>query len=149
MPAIVVVTEAVLSAPIALVWQVLTDTAAYPEWNPVIRSLEPRGPMVAGGRASLTIALLEGAPPLKIGVRFRCVDHERQIGWVGGIPGITQGHHYFCVAPERDGTTRLTHGENFTGLLAAAVRPFARPILTARYELTNRAIAERCAALSQ
>lgn len=142
-----VVTEAVVPAPLARVWEVLVDTAAYSQWNPVIRGLRPRRALVAGAPARLTLALDERLPPLRIAVRLRCVDHRRQLSWVGGLPGLARGHHYFRIAAIDDETTRLVHGEAFDGMIAAGLWPLAARALTARYEALNQAIAGRCAAL--
>ena len=41
--------------------------------------------------------------------------------WLGklGIHGIADGEHFFVLTANDDGTTRLRHGERFSGVLVA------------------------------
>ncbi len=58
-------------------------------------------------------------------MRFRptilSVRPERELRWLGHlfVPGIFDGEHYFLLEPIEEQRTRLTQGENFTGLLVA------------------------------
>lgn len=44
---------------------------------------------------------------------------NKTLRWKGriGIPGIFDVEHYFILDAQQDGTTLLTHGENFSGIL--------------------------------
>jgi hypothetical protein len=111
--------ETVIAAPPAVVWRVLTDFAAYPEWNPFILSIE--GKPWVGTRLSVEIR-----PPGRKSMRFRprvlrvAKDHE--LRWVGRvlIAGLFDGEHRFTIIPEGDGS-RFVQAEVFTGLLVPAV----------------------------
>ncbi len=134
--------ETVIDAPPAVVWQVLIDFAAYPDWNPFIRSIE--GKPWVGTRLSVEIR-----PPGGKSMRFRprvlrvAKDHEFR--WIGRvlIAGLFDGEHRFTIAPE-DGGSRFVQAEVFTGLLVPIVA--LTDTLRAThlgFLLMNRALRER------
>ena len=141
-------TTILIEAPTAVVWQALTDFAAFPAWNPFIRSIS--GPLEEGGRLAIQVQPPEGRA---MGFRPKIlkVASERELRWRGMvlIPGLFDGEHYFRLDPVGMGTTRFTHGERFSGLL---VGPFARRgILEATrqgFEAMNRALKHRIEARS-
>jgi hypothetical protein len=56
------------------------------------------------------------------------------------------GGHFFVLAPDADGTTRLTHGETFSGALVALVKLFGKGNLEKNhngYDDFNRALKQR------
>jgi uncharacterized protein YndB with AHSA1/START domain len=57
-------TETVINAPCSTVWEILTDFASYPSWNPFIRRISGR--VEAGGRLSVEIK-----PPGRSAMIFR------------------------------------------------------------------------------
>ena len=105
-----------IDAPPAVVWAVLTDTAAYPEWNPFVRDLG--GELVQGGRLRVRIG-----PPGRRAVTLRPhvvhLEPERQLTWLGRllIPRLFDGQHSFVLEPRADGGTRFTQSEHFRGVL--------------------------------
>ncbi|WP_305066112.1 SRPBCC domain-containing protein [Methanoculleus sp.] len=134
--------ETVIAAPPAVVWRVLTDFAAYPDWNPFILSIE--GKPWVGTRLTVDIR-----PPGRKSMRFRprvlrvAKDHE--LRWIGRvlIAGLFDGEHRFTIIPEGDGS-RFVQAEVFTGLLVPAVE--LTGILRAThlgFLLMNRALRER------
>ncbi|MBM3619809.1 MAG: SRPBCC domain-containing protein [Alphaproteobacteria bacterium] len=98
------------------VWSVLTDFAAYPEWNPFITRIA--GVPVVGGRLVVTIQ-----PPGRKAMMFRPVvlaaTPDVELRWRGRLlmPGLFDGEHVFQLSPSADGC-RLDHTETFTGLLS-------------------------------
>ncbi|MCA9637325.1 MAG: SRPBCC domain-containing protein [Myxococcales bacterium] len=141
-----VVTEITIAAPPERVWQVLVDTAAYPQWNPLVRRLRHRGPLIAGARGLLSIELLPGRPPLLVPVRLRCVDRQRELSWTGGIPGVVVGLHYHRIVDGDARSTRLVHGERFEGALVPLLRPIRGQLQEgyARFNAALKARAEGC-----
>ena len=134
-------TEIEIGAAPEEVWRVLTDFAAYPEWNPFVKSAsgEPR----EGGRLEIFVQVPEGR-----GMRFKPkvlrAEPARELRWIGGlpVPGLFNGEHIFKLEPAGPGRTRFLHGERFTGLLI----PFMGATLekTRRgYELMNEALKAR------
>jgi hypothetical protein len=114
MRTITVVTE--ISAPAGVVWEVLTDTAALPEWNPFLTSLT--GPLEVGSRVRVRIEP-SGSRPMTLRPQVRVVDPARRLEWLGraGIPGLVDGRHRFDLEELPGGRCRFTHTETFTGVL--------------------------------
>jgi hypothetical protein len=113
--------EIEIDAPPAAVWAVLTDTAAYPEWNPFVRRLD--GDLREGARLEVEIA-----PPGGRAMTFRptvvALEDGVELRWLGRLllPGLFDGEHRFLVEPLPGGRTLLVQAERFRGLL---VRPLA------------------------
>ncbi len=97
------------------VWAVLTDFAAYPDWNPFIRRLQ--GEAKAGARLDVTVQ-----PPGRRAMTFKptvlSAQPNRELRWLGRVlmPGLFDGEHVFRIEPRTPGC-RLHHGETFNGLL--------------------------------
>lgn len=49
-----------------------------------------------------------------------------ELRWLGKLgPGrIVDGAHFFILTPNDDGSTRLTHGEKWSGVLITLMKPF-------------------------
>src|SRR3712207_8636876 len=81
------------------VWAVLTDLAAYAEWNPFIVRAE--GVVEPGRRLTLTMQPMGGRAvtlrPCLVGVTM-----ERELRWRGvlGIPGLMDAEHSFVLQPQ-------------------------------------------------
>ncbi len=98
------------------VWQVLTDLAAYPDWNPFIVRAEGR--VEVGGRLKLRMQPVGGrAVTLKPTV-MEVVEGSR-LRWRGsvGVPGLMDAEHVFELTARDGGGVRLDHHEHFHGLL--------------------------------
>ena len=54
-------TEVEIAAPASVVWEELTDGAAYPEWNPFVKHLS--GDLEVGKHLEITIQSEGNAPP--------------------------------------------------------------------------------------
>jgi hypothetical protein len=124
------------------VWKILTNFAAYPEWNPFIRSavcqeLKP-GEIIE-------IALL---PPEGEGWTFHpvltTVHPERELEWLGRfiLPGLFDGRHSFRIRVVDQNHIRFTQAESFRGVLV----PFFGGLLEktrAGFEEMNCALKQR------
>jgi hypothetical protein len=110
-------TQVVIDAPAHKVWAILTDFPGMAAWNPFIRSIS--GSPTVGERLSVQIA-----PPDQAAMTFRptvlAALPERELRWRGALISrwIFAGEHYFVLDAAGPRTTRLTHGEHFSGLLA-------------------------------
>lgn len=108
-------TTITIAAPAAAVWQVLTDFAAYPGWNPFLRAVS--GEARAGTRLRIVVQPA-GRKPSTFTPEVLVSEPGRELRWRGSlpIPGLFVGEHRF-VLTERDGQTELEHAEDFFGLL--------------------------------
>lgn len=120
-----IVTSIEIDATPAAVWAVLTDTAAYPQWNSFIRRWE--GEISLGARQLVRIE-----PTASSGQTFRPrivdVDPGRELTWLGrvGLPGVLDGRHRYAVEPVGADRSRLVQAE----VLSGALVPLFRRILT-------------------
>jgi hypothetical protein len=105
-----------IDAPPERVWNLLTDFAGMPKWNPFIKSIT--GSLTPGGRLAVHIV-----PPGKGGMTFHptvlTANPDRELRWLGHLlfPGIFDGEHYFLITPVGESGSRLTQGEKFAGFL--------------------------------
>lgn len=100
------------------IWDVLTDFAAYRDWNPFMDRIE-------GAPEVGTKLVVHMTPPGGRGMTFKptvlAATPGQELRWLGklGFGGLFDGEHTFVLTPNADGTTRLTHGEHFSGVLVA------------------------------
>jgi hypothetical protein len=131
-----------IDAPSEVVWRVLTDTAAYPEWNGFI--IEWTGTRARGARQNVLLQPAGGKPQ-----RFRptivTLVEGRELVWLGrlGLPGLLDGRHRFAVEPLADGRSRLVHGEILTGVLVPALRRLLTETTPAGFQRMNAELASR------
>lgn len=112
-------TEVNIAAPPSKVWSVLTDGAAYHEWNPFIVAM--KGKPVVGETLENTMQP-EGGSAMTFRPTVLVADEGREFRWLGRlfVPRIFDGEHYFLLEQTAEGT-RLVHGETFTGVLLWAI----------------------------
>ncbi|WP_255196650.1 SRPBCC domain-containing protein [Halorarius litoreus] len=132
-------TEIVVDAPPADVWQALTETDAYPAWNPHV--VEAHGDLAVGSRLDITVRR-EGVRDRSMRVTVTDLDPERKLAWVGRVlsPLLFEGRHVYELEPLDDGRTRLVNREEVRGVLGGMVVTDEPEV---DYEKMNRALAER------
>ena len=137
-------TEVEIDATPETVWAVLTDLAAYHEWNPFITSAE--------GSAAVGEKLVNRLdPPGGRAMTFKptvtAVEDQRVFEWLGrlGLPGIFDGRHRFELVPT-DGGTRLIHTEHFKGALVPFMKKSLDSQTVAGFEAMNVALKSRAEA---
>jgi hypothetical protein len=130
----------------AVVWRVLTDQEAFPDWNPFVTRFA--GELELGGRLEVRIA-----PPGRRGMTFRptvtALEPQRRLEWLGRflLPGVFDGRHAFELTELPDGGTRLAQSETFTGLLVRASGGMLNSTLDG-FEAMNKAIKLRAQRLA-
>ena len=103
------------------VWAVVTDLAAYPDWNPFIRRIS--GELREGARLKVRIE-----PPRARATTFkpivRAVEANRELRWLGRllVPGIFDGEHSLRIEPPNGGRSRFVQSERFSGVPVGLVK---------------------------
>lgn len=119
-------TEIEIQAPTERAWQLLTDFAGFPQWNPFIRR--------ASGEAKTGVRLEVHIQPTGArGMTFRPTifkaEPNRELSWLGRllIPGLFDGEHILTIESLGANRVRFVQREIFTGLF---VPLFARGLDT-------------------
>lgn len=137
-------TEALIPASPQAIWAVLTDFDRYAEWNPL--NLKAAGKGALGARIPMTILNpVKPKQPIRMSVRITDFQQARRLEWLGRVPLLFQGAHFFELSPEGSGT-RLLHGENQSGLISQSLSDAQiRDLFVPAYEAMNKALAARVA----
>ncbi|MFD2261406.1 SRPBCC family protein [Lacibacterium aquatile] len=143
MPSRFIETMIDIPAPPRVVWDVLTDFASYPEWNPFIRRIDGEA---VDGRSIRVWLKAPGRPTFKIRPRLTAMVPRQEMRWLGSFlaPGVFDGEHYFRLFPHPGGT-RFEHGEQFNGMLVSVLMGKGMQAATTRgFEEMNEALSKRC-----
>jgi len=141
-------TQIDISASAERVWQLLTDFASYPQWNPFIRRIS--GEPTTGERLNVRLE-----PPESRGITLRpkvlTAEPNHQLRWLGHlfVPGLFDGEHSFVIQSLEGDRVRFVQREAFGGLL---VPLFARSLDTSTllgFEEMNQALKERAEAATE
>jgi hypothetical protein len=137
-------TEILIDAPPATVWAILTDFAAYPDWNPFVTSAV--GTLAVGERLVIRLAP-PGGKPVTFKPTVTVVEAPRSFEWFGRVllPGLFDGRHRFELLPDGDGT-RLLQTERFAGVLVPLMRRSLDTQTRAGFDAMNTAVAARAEA---
>jgi hypothetical protein len=116
----VIRTETEIEAPPAAVWAVLTDFAAYPEWNPFIT--EASGTIAVGEILTLHMVPGEGRAQT-FTPEVRAVRENAELVWLGALrwSWLFSAEHRFTLSGVGD-ATRLVQSEVFRGALVGLLR---------------------------
>jgi hypothetical protein len=124
------------------VWEVLTDFAAYPDWNPFI--VQAGGRAAPGSRLELRMRL-PGRRPTTFRPQVLEAEPARRLRWLGHllVPGLFDGEHRFTIEPAGPGRARVTQRETFRGLLAPLLLAFIAGPTLEGFRQMNRALQAR------
>ena len=131
-----------IHAPLYTVWRILTDFAAYPEWNPHIRQI--RGTPSVGAR--LTI---HSKPPAGRTVVLRPVvvawEPPTLLRWRGTFVSrrLFSGDHGFRLEQLDESRIRFHQDETVSGLLVPFYARLRLPATRTGFALVNEALRER------
>ena len=113
-------TEITINATASKVWQCLLDFNSYSNWNPFMQSIS--GDAGVGNILTITIT-----PPNTKAMTFKPkiikLEQNQELVWRGKLlmPGIFDGTHSFKLVRIDQDTTKLIHGETFSGILGKAI----------------------------
>src|SRR5882757_6070477 len=109
-------TSIIIHARPEAVWALLTDAAAYPQWNSTIDKIEGR--IAAGEKVTVHAKAAGRAFPLRVS---EFVPPQRMT-WTGDIPlGLFTGRRSFTLTPAAGGEVAFAMREEFGGLLAPLI----------------------------
>jgi hypothetical protein len=108
--------EIEIDAPPERVWAVVTDLAAYPDWNPFIRRIT--GELQVGAKLEVRIEP-PGGRALTFKPTVRAVEAKRELRWLGRLllPRVFDGEHSLRIEQLDGGRSRFVQSERFSGLL--------------------------------
>ena len=138
-------TEIEIDAPAKRVWELLTDFASYPQWNPFIRHISGHP---APGECLQACLEPPGGRTMTFKPKVLTAEPNRELRWLGYllVPGVFDGEHSFTIEPLEENRVRFIQREAFEGLL---VPLFARSLETNTqqgFEEMNHALKERAEA---
>jgi hypothetical protein len=138
--------EIEIAASAERVWDILTDFASYPEWNPFIRHIS--GELKVGERLEVRLE-----PPDSRGITLRPTvlraEPNRVMGWVGHllVPGLFDGEHSLATEPLEENRVRFVQHEAFKGVLVSLLARSLDNNTLRGFEEMNEALKERAEAL--
>jgi hypothetical protein len=105
-----------IDAPAQVVWDLLTDSSSYQDWNPAVLSIE--GSISPGS----TIKLVSVASPNRtFSLKVVAMQAPSSMVWSDGMPlGLFRGVRTYRLDPAGAGTTFLMR-EEFTGPLSGLI----------------------------
>ena len=124
------------------VWQILTNFADFPEWNPFLR--QASGAIEVGAKLEVEIQ-----PPNGSAMTFKPtllkVEPNRELRWLGHLimPGLFDGEHIFTVEPVDDNRVKFKQREEFRGILVALVLRFIGENTRRGFEAMNQALKDK------
>lgn len=147
--------EAVIDAPLDLVWSVMLDVERYPEWNPFVRRVECAGAPHVGQPLRLHVTWANGrgnVSPERITVLEPPSGERPRTATLGyvyeGLParlGLVRGIRWQRLTQEPGGPTRYATVEEFRGPLVRLAGPARVADGFARHAAALRSRAEHLA----
>jgi hypothetical protein len=129
--------EIIIDASPAVVWTILTDFPAYPQWNPLVEKLE--------GEVAVGNTIEAWLPQMKFTPTVLTFEKEKAFAWRGKlfIKGLFDGHHQFYLEAVAEGKTRFIHQEDFSGILVPLFKKMLRNDTAPLFEKMNKALKAR------
>jgi hypothetical protein len=105
--------SATIKATPDMIWEILTDGAAFPGWDSGVTSVEGR--IAPDEKIKVTS---EANPKRAFPVKVTEFEPGRRMVWSGGMPlGLFKGVRTFTLQPQGDGQTLFRMREEYTGPL--------------------------------
>lgn len=118
------------------IWKILTQSEAYPEWEPNTTKIE--GTIGPGQKVTVHTKLSSRAFPLKV----TAFEAGRRMVWTGGMPlGLFKGERTFSLTPKGE-STEFSMVEVFSGPLLFLIGKTI-PDLTESFNQFAKALKER------
>jgi len=133
-----------INAPAAVVWEVITDLARYPEWNPFCLKCEST--LKPGDPITMTVKLM-AKPQKQVEVMLEYVEGKRFAYCMKPVPGLLssfRSHDVEALGPER---TRYRSTFHLKQWFRVVVLALLKPKLEAGFAGMTNAIQQRAETL--
>ena len=132
--------ETIINAPIEQVWQILTDFAAWPQWQPGVTQAALEGSVQVG-------SVLHGkASGLGIISTLREVEACHKISWTGDSLGMHAIHNW--IMEPVGGSTRVITEESISGWFARLLKLSNRNYMQASLNKSLEVLKKRSEAIA-
>ena len=137
-----ITSEVIFEATPEQAWAVLSDFAAYGEWNPGFPSVVGRAEV--GAKLDVKFSL-SGGRTMTMHPKVLVADSPRELRWLGHllVPYVFDGEHRFQIEEVEPGRVRLVQSERFRGLLVPFARKMIEVSTAATFAEVNDAFARR------
>jgi len=105
-----------IGASAQIVWRLLTNAAAFPDWNSTVTRIE--GEITSGQRLRVHVP----GSRMVMTPTVSDVEPMRRMVWSDGAPGVFRGVRVFTLSPNGPNTTAFAMEERFSGLVFGLVR---------------------------
>lgn len=124
------------------VWQLLTDFASFPNWNPFIRRAS--GEIRVGAHLIVNIQP-SGARGMTFKPTVLKAEPNRELRWLGRLmlPGLFDGEHVFTIEPLGNKRVSFTQREIFNGVLVSLLARSLKSDTQRGFEEMNQALKTR------
>jgi len=141
-------TEIEIDASAERVWAIVADFAAYPLWNPFVRSVI--GVPQQGERLQIVVQP-GGGKAMRFSPVVLAAEAGRELRWLGRflLPGLFDGEHSFVIEPLGECKVRFQQSERFCGVLVGLFRPSLDRDTKRGFEDMNRALKLRAEEVGQ
>ena len=138
-------TEIEIGASAERVWQILTDFASYPEWNPFVRRIS--GEAQEGTQLEVYLQP-SGARGMTFRPTILKAEPSRELRWRGKlfIQGLFDGEHVFEIEQLAENRVRFVQRESFRGLLTSLLLRMLKNDTRRGFEEMNAALKARAEA---
>ena len=110
-------TRIIIDAPPETIWRILTDAAAYADWNATVSGVDGR---IAPGETVTVHAKI--APGRAFPVKVVTFDAPRRMVWSSAMPlGLFTGERTFDLRIAGDAKTEFAMEERYAGLMAPLI----------------------------
>lgn len=118
------------------VWNILTDIAQYPNWNPFLTSIE--GTLQVGNQIQINADGMQFKPIILV------LDQNKEFRWIGKllVKGLFDGEHIFQIIDHKNGTITFKHEEQFSGLLVGLLAKQLDTDIKAKFVQMNEKLKE-------
>jgi len=133
-----------IHAPVAKVWQTLTDFPAFPTWNTFIPLI--KGEARSGSRLRIHVHTPAGKQLIfrPVVLKAEPFSELRWLGTLWGLGGLFRGEHYFRLEPLEKDSAKFIQGEKFNGLLLPLIWKILREDLELGFWEFNKALKKEC-----